>query len=577
MGIRSLRRWLFKRTHSKLIELITFKVNNLYIDFIQLAHKAVNEDPKVSEDVIINRTVEILFATIDRFRPSDFLGIFFDGIPPMSKIMNQRERRYKMKASPGEFHRAIITVGTPFMTKLTNKVKEAIDLHKSELPRNIYMSLIDTPGEGEHKLFDHIRVTKPKGNTIAVADDTDVVIMSLYNNLSDMYIWVDYVDKEHPEKKERGLIDINDITSGIIELLLNSPTAVQDFCLLVALSGGNDFLPYIHAMKSRDRTMDTLIGVYNNLKLNLTIQNGFSISWTNLQKFLKKLSFKEEYLLRKLDEQWEQRMSKQQEKVGPGHVLDEQNLIKDVPLYENSRDITNEEIQLGLFRIAWNNEMYRIFDRTEKYTDIIVYPSEKEIQIEHQQMAKDYLYGMYWFLSYMKHGYVTDWYYPFNFPPLIGDLSKFLDTNENPGVPWTENRWTPPDQDIYLLLVIPPWLSEIMPVKLRSIFDLNSNMFDSFPRHFESFTMGEFLKDADRILVFPPDIERFQKWLIENVKGYKINASSEHYDHVLKNQKWIKVKPYKQEFNITDFNFVLDSVKEIYIPEFRQALLIPAF
>ena len=88
--------------------------------------------------------------------------ISLDGTPPVAKLEQQRQRRYKAwytsntlneatKDSP--FKTIQITTGTPFMKKLNNALTRHFSKPKLFNVNNLIVSTSDVPGEGESKIF----------------------------------------------------------------------------------------------------------------------------------------------------------------------------------------------------------------------------------------------------------------------------------------------------------------------------------------------------------------------------------------------------------------------------------------
>ena len=82
-----------------------------------------------------------------------------DGVAPRAKMNQQRERRYKShffkELETGKsvlWDSNKITPGTEFMNDLPYKLRDL-------LPEYIHVSGPDEPGEGEHKIFEYIRIS----------------------------------------------------------------------------------------------------------------------------------------------------------------------------------------------------------------------------------------------------------------------------------------------------------------------------------------------------------------------------------------------------------------------------------
>jgi len=82
--------------------------------------------------------------------------IAFDGVPPMAKIKQQRERRYKSWMMPGKpgWNTLQITPGTSFMTYLDKVLHKHFAKYAAKYDY-FKLSTSVEPGEGEHKIFEY--------------------------------------------------------------------------------------------------------------------------------------------------------------------------------------------------------------------------------------------------------------------------------------------------------------------------------------------------------------------------------------------------------------------------------------
>ena len=102
MGIPSYFSFIVKK-HSKIIKKFNkncLKVNNLYLDSNSIIYDAVHNidfTKLVESDVktIINCVINKIDEYIALIQPDTYIYIAFDGVAPVAKLEQQRERRYK--------------------------------------------------------------------------------------------------------------------------------------------------------------------------------------------------------------------------------------------------------------------------------------------------------------------------------------------------------------------------------------------------------------------------------------------------------------------------------------------------
>ena len=124
--------------------------------------------------------------------PRKCVFIAFDGVAPIAKLEQQRNRRFKtqfvkqvldnlgVEKEEIEWSTASITPGTDFMAKLakgTNKYFK--DKRFSKL--KIIVSASDEPGEGEHKIYKYIRDNNhhQQESTAIYGLDADLIMLTL--------------------------------------------------------------------------------------------------------------------------------------------------------------------------------------------------------------------------------------------------------------------------------------------------------------------------------------------------------------------------------------------------------------
>ena len=105
-------------------------VNNLYLDSNSIIYDALDfsmyESKSQFENYVIQKVVEKIENIIKTINPDKNIIIAFDGVPPLAKLNQQKNRRYKTIYQSQLFNKEIkwdtncITPGTIFMDKLNS-------------------------------------------------------------------------------------------------------------------------------------------------------------------------------------------------------------------------------------------------------------------------------------------------------------------------------------------------------------------------------------------------------------------------------------------------------------------------
>ena len=118
MGIPSYFSYLLRK-HPYIITSLQ-KADNLYLDSNSIIYDIVSSMDIVIESMLIQKVCEKIDFYLSLVSPKRVF-IAFDGIPPMAKIKQQKDRRFKswiqqtMSNSPVGWNTMQITPGTSFM------------------------------------------------------------------------------------------------------------------------------------------------------------------------------------------------------------------------------------------------------------------------------------------------------------------------------------------------------------------------------------------------------------------------------------------------------------------------------
>ena len=483
MGIPSYFSYLIKNYHALLTNIHknpqTFQ--NFYLDCNSIIYDAVhNIDFAQLEDSEINTIIYRVITKIEEYiqliRPTNNLYIAFDGVAPVAKLEQQRNRRYKSvyqtqitksifkntQADP--WNTAAITPGTHFMSQLNEKIrKHFISPDKYHL-KNIYLSLTNKYGEGEHKIFEFIRSFPEyhaKTSTVIYGLDADLIMLCI-NHLpisKDIYLFretphfIQNISSEL-EPNESYVINIPKL-ADIITLDMNNGKELSveqakykmyDYIFLCFFLG-NDFLPHFPSLNIRTGGIDKMVNAYKATLggSNENLYDGKKIVWKNVRTlvtFLAELEeqhFKEEMKIR------DKREKIVQQNESPEEVLKKFNAL---PSHERS-----VEKFINPYKSNWEYRYYKSLFFME--ID----------ELRKKQISINYLQGLEWTMKYYTTGCPDwRWCYQHHYPPLLSDLIHYIPYYDTELI---ENKDPQPVTElVQLCYVLPKQSLGLLPEKL---------------------------------------------------------------------------------------------------------------
>jgi 5'-3' exonuclease len=511
MGVPGFFSWLLRNkkklsTNKLIIEQIEQKIKYLMLDTNCLLHPCVanildkykNNQIKLDdtksirlqlEELIWNKIEFTINDMIDRLKP-EYIYIAIDGVAPMGKILQQRQRRYKyLFDTQIKLHSDIINNKQEVI--LDNELPsssiqiERIDENSIEIPKlplssieltpgtdymeRIHLSMLayvkkldkqnikyiyssyHTEGEGEHKILQYIKHNvKPEDIVVVYGLDADLLFLSLavgdtynlyvmreqqvFNNTPlDMDDFIDY-----------NYVEINKLRGMISKLEINT----NDFIICCYLVG-NDFLPGILTTDIKKGGLDKILSAYANVQnkigknksiINIDGNKIITINHDFIKELFIELLWTERYVWKNMNRNRDDKSDVQVDKI-------EYENKKKVNQMENlNKFISGETANIDcLEKIPFSSgtEYYNYYLGTEDDNidkNIIKY------------MVKNYITGMEWCINY----YLSDckswkWGYNYMIAPLICDIVKYYP--KKIFLEKTECELKPIEQ---LILAIPP-------------------------------------------------------------------------------------------------------------------------
>ena len=488
------------------------EINNIdyfLIDANCLIHpvcfKIIAENPDLNdndklENKMMNAVLEYLNKLIQYVQPKKGIYLAIDGVAPVAKIKQQRIRRFKSVADKimwdnikkkhskpltNHWNNNAITPGTDFMIKLHQII---INWANEQTFEVIYSSCF-TPAEGEHKLLQFIRTNQKQNidlSYIIYGLDADLIFLALSTNSDKIYLLREANEINKQESKEvLNHISIKimrkSIVNSILKYLSKEETfsfeldeikVVNDFIFMCYFLG-NDFLPHIPSLNIHNSGIENLIINYTRTIKELILENNKIIYLINdlninsnfLQKFILRLSLEEDTILR------ESFYEKKRFKKCDGDAYE-----KEVFKIENLQFKINDPIKLGSDNSEdWRKRYYQYYWNVE----------ETEIEEFSEKLVYHYLMGIKWVTNYYFDKCPSwDWYYPFDYPPFISDIAKYL-----PKINIDQIKFklgSPLKPFMQLLSVLPPQSNYLIPKTLKKlILSPNSSLAFMYPLEFE--------------------------------------------------------------------------------------------
>lgn len=439
MGIPYYFSYLVKNNPEILIELknLNKKINNFYLDCNSIIYDSVRlieytTDKEFEED-LLKLVCDKIEEYIKLIEPTNQVIIAFDGVAPVAKLNQQRNRRHKSSfekqvfssyKNTASWNTTSITPGTLFMKKLNTHIKKHFE--KSNLCKNIKVYSSDVPGEGEHKLYEFIRNFPEKHKdevTVVYGIDADLIMLSINHlpicNKIYLYRETPYFIKSINNTLEPNkcyIINIPKLANEIIYRMNDYKEAnfiyeknkLYDYIFLCFLLG-NDFMPHSPCLNIRTNGMDIVLKIYSELFKNSekNLTNGKEIYWKNVRLLFSEIAkneeqyLKDEFVIRK---KWEKRPTRNKTSEDK---LEKMNLI---PIKNrNTEKLINPNI------IGWKKRYYKYLFDIEDVNSYI------------QKICVNYFEALEWTFKYYGDScYDWRWCYHYNYAPLFSDLVKYI-------------------------------------------------------------------------------------------------------------------------------------------------------
>lgn len=478
-------------------------IDRLFLDFNGVIHQCVhNVDSKLKgdhfEEKLCENVVDELKNIIDFVNPSSLVYIGIDGIAPMAKIMQQRERRYKSSYLKNETNKVkhkhnqpifdwdtnAISPGTEFMNKLELLLKNKIMNNYFDI--DVILSGSKDVGEGEHKIMQYINENPTEGNNIIYGLDADLIMLSLINK-HNIYL---LREAQTAIKNDYFLLDIKLLKKYLISELKTdikstslSNNEILNGYIFICFFLGNDFLPTFPSLSIDENGIDEIIDAYKTeiiSKNRIFFDETFNINYVTLSKFLSKLMINEEKKIIGIHNKYKGKE--------PFYKINISDYELDLAKIEQSPLINKQMIKYNRNRL-WSKDFYMYYNNITQKEDI-------------DNICEYYIKTLHWLTNYYFNTCINyDWYYPYKSSPTINDLFNFVDKNVNK-VFAIDEQLQAVDYKLQLMLIMPYSSIHLLPKHIQNIIKTNKKYRQLYPNKFRFLTYKKrFLHEA--ILLLP--------------------------------------------------------------------------
>lgn len=507
------------------------------------------------ENKMMNGVIEYIEKLIAYADPKEGIYLAIDGVAPAAKIKQQRFRRFKsyhdrilfdnIKTKHNKqvlegWNNSAITPGTEFMEKLHYKILDWAKKNK----RKIIYSSCKTPSEGEHKLLQFIRENirnEKKFSYVMYGLDADLIFLCLSTNANDMYLLreaTEFDSKSHRDDLNFVSIDVmKELIIDTMEYLVTDKNTkgdiieekfhnnvINDFIFICYLLG-NDFLPHLPALDIYSNGLDILLEKYMELIGN----HGY-------KKFIIERKGKVVDINRKLFGEFLTFLGSEEEETLKNTFASKRKHFKcnstdpyDIEMHriDNVYFKVKDPIELGSDEsLLWK----------KRYYDYHFHLNEEEYDKFVNNLVEQYLIGLKWIANYYFDECPSwEWYYPFNYPPFLEDISDFLQKNKKFNINKVKFNYGNPLKPFnQLLLVLPPQSSYLIPKQLKNIVhNPNSSLAYMYPTQIKQDFIGK-----HKYWMAIPHLPSFDIKLVKKIyQKYEKNIP----DDILNRNKKLKV------------------------------------
>lgn len=443
--------------------------HNLYMDCNSIIYDVVNsfgdQKPANIEATIIDRVILKIDEYIHQIQPSNTVIIAFDGVAPFAKMNQQKTRRYKSafanNRKTDDWSTSNITPGTNFMQILSDRIGGHFLYSENKYKvKRMIVSGSNENGEGEHKIFKHIRDNPSVDQNIMIYGlDSDLIMLTIFHR----HLFANgFVFREAPEfmkssidvdatSSEPYVLDIGMLGDSIVKEMNCKDTdrrRMYDYVFMCFLLG-NDFLPHFPGLNIRTHGISTLMDTYADIigkyPDRFFIKDGV-IQWRNFSRFIKEIAKNEHQFI-----------------LNEYSIRDKHDKRK----WKTETDEDREYATLNIPIIYRGEEKYicpteKMWE--ERYYKVLVHQDRSQESVK--SICNNYLEGLEWVFKYYS-GDCPDWKwcYNYHYPPLFVDLQHYIPDFDTTFIKQSRPGFS---STVQLAYVLPYAQFDLLPKKTRN-------------------------------------------------------------------------------------------------------------
>lgn len=499
--------------------------HNLYLDSNSIVYDCVHRmQGQTNDQKIIDAVCKQIHSYINLVKPTETVIIAFDGVAPVAKLENQRNRRYKSEFTASIMEKAgvvknswdttAITPGTPFMEKLDGGLNEYFGKHyqKKFSAKQVIVSSSFQAGEGEHKIFEFIRSNQAKHQqerTVIYGLDADLIMLSI-NHLH--FCPSLFLFRETPhfirslnrslDPGELYVLDINELFAGVRDSIYgrtkhkdpnhSTSTLPYDYVFLVSLLG-NDYMPHNPAFSIRTGGLDVVIGAYRRFVESTRskalsgslLTDGEHINWDNFRTYMRTLAAMEEDLFLK-EHKHRESLAKRPFSLRKDSSRRSSNGSGNGNGGDKEISLEDEMTQRLNAVPVYNREKEKYVDPTEPYWQERYYVAllGGKRKTVGPSVCAAYLEALEWTMRYYTSGCVNwRWAYPYTYAPLFSDLIDHIPSSGSALPERQELDDAPVSPITQLSYVLPVSAQHMLPTNVRN--ELRDKLEDKYGTNWE--------------------------------------------------------------------------------------------